>query len=113
MSMVALEGLRPWILQRLTAVYLLLYVFYALAYWLFFDTLTYVHWLAWLADDVNQILLSLFYLSMLIHAWVGIRDVLLDYIKPFLIKLLLLFGVALFLIGSGFWLLKILMMVQV
>lgn len=113
MSMVALEGLRPWILQRLTAVYLLLYVFYAVAYWLFFNTFTYDHWLAWVADDINQILLSLFYLSVLIHSWVGIRDVLLDYIKPFLIRLLLLFGVALFLIGSGFWLLKILMMVQI
>ncbi|MDH5393197.1 MAG: succinate dehydrogenase, hydrophobic membrane anchor protein [Gammaproteobacteria bacterium] len=112
MSMVALEGLRPWILQRLTAVYLLLYVFYVAVYWLFFNSFTYNHWLQWLSDDSNQILLSLFYLSMLIHSWVGIRDVLLDYIKPFLLKLLLLFGVALFLIGSGFWLIKILMMVK-
>ena len=112
MSMVALEGLRPWVLQRLTAAYLVVYVFYALVYWLFFQTFDFDSWQSWISDGVNQILLSLFYLSTLIHAWVGIRDVLLDYIKPFLIRLLLLFSVAVFLIGSGIWLLRILMMVN-
>ena len=113
MSMVALEGLRPWVLQRLTAVYLVVYVIYALIYWLFFQTFTFKSWQGWVSGDVNQILLSLFYLSTFMHAWVGIRDVLLDYIKPFLIRLLLLFAVAVFLIGSAFWLLRILMMVNV
>ena len=112
MSIVALEGLRPWVLQRLTAVYLVVYVIYATVYWLFFKTFSYSQWQLWVADDINQILLSLFYVSVFVHAWVGIRDVLLDYIKPFLIRLLLLFSVAVFLIGSGFWLLRILMMVN-
>lgn len=112
MSMVALEGLRPWVLQRLTAVYLVLYTLYVVAYWMFFAEVNFNNWQAWVATELNQILLGLFYLAVLIHAWVGVRDILLDYIKPFLIKLLLLFAVAVFLIGSGFWLLKILMMVN-
>ena len=112
MSLIALEGLRPWILQRLTAVYLVVYVLYATLYWLLFQSFTFQNWQLWIADDFNQILLSLFYLSVIIHAWVGVRDILLDYIKPFVIRLLLLFAVAVFLIGSGFWLLKILMMVN-
>jgi len=110
--MVALEGLRPWLLQRLTAVYLLIYTIYIVIYWSFINDLGYVSWRNWISSDINQILLGLFYLTLLIHAWVGIRDVLLDYIKPFLLRLMLLFSVALFLIGSGFWLIKILIMVN-
>lgn len=112
MSMVALEGLRPWLLQRLTALYLLIYTAYVVIYWSFFNTITYQSWQQWLAIDFNQILLGLFYLAVLMHAWIGVRDVLLDYIKPFMLRLLLLFVVAIFLIGSGFWLVKILMMVN-
>ena len=112
MSMVALEGLRPWILQRLTAVYLVLYAVYAVVYWMFFADLDFTSWREWVSSELNQISIGLFYLAVLIHAWVGVRDILLDYIKPFLLRLLLLFTVAVFLIGSGFWLLRILMMVN-
>jgi len=112
MSMVALEGLRPWLLQRLTALYLLFYTAYVVVYWSFFNVISYKGWQQWVAADLNQIMLGLFYLAVLIHAWVGVRDVLLDYIKPFMLRLLLLFAVAIFLIGSGFWLIKILMMVN-
>ncbi len=112
MSMVALEGLRPWVLQRLTAVYLVVYTIYVTIFWLFFETFTFDHWRQWVAGDINQILIALFYLSVFVHAWVGVRDILLDYIKPFLIRLLLLFAVAIFLIGSGFWMIRILMMVN-
>ena len=112
MSMVALEGLRPWVLQRLSAVYLVVYVIYALIYWLFFQTATFANWHGWISQDHNQVLLGLFYLAVLMHAWIGMRDILLDYIKPFLLRLLLLFAVAVFLIGSGFWLIKILIVVN-
>ncbi|MDH5423841.1 MAG: succinate dehydrogenase, hydrophobic membrane anchor protein [Gammaproteobacteria bacterium] len=112
MSLVALEGLRPWVLQRLTAVYLVVYAVYVVAYWLIFADLGFDSWRSWVATELNQILLGLFYLAVLIHAWVGVRDILLDYVKPLLLKLMLLFAVAVFLIGSGFWLLKILMMVN-
>ena len=112
MSMVALEGLRPWVLQRLSAVYLVAYVIYALIYWLSFEQATYANWHGWVSQDHNQVLLGLFYLATFIHAWIGVRDILLDYIKPFLLRLLLLFAVAVFLIGSGFWLIKILIVVN-
>lgn len=112
MSMVALEGLRPWILQRLTAVYMTFYVIYALLFWLFFQDFNYNTWVQWISGDINQIMLSLFYLSALMHAWIGMRDILLDYIKPFVLRLFLLFGVGLFLIGTGFWVIKVLTMVN-
>lgn len=112
MSIVALEGLRPWVLQRLTAVYLVVYTIYAIIFWTFFETLNFTNWRQWVADDLNLILLSLFYISIFVHAWVGIRDILLDYIKPFLIRLFLLFTVAVFLIGSGIWMIRILIMVN-
>lgn len=112
MSMVALEGLKPWLFQRLSALYMIFYTVYVLVYWSFFNSLNYTSWYGWLSADLNQILLGLFYLSLLLHAWIGVRDVLLDYIKPFLLRLLLLFAVAVFLLGSAIWLFKILIMVN-
>ena len=113
MTMVALEGLRPWLLQRLTALYMVVYTIYAVVYWTVVSTLSYSNWQRWLADEFNMVLLGLFYLSLLIHAWVGIRDVLLDYIKPLLLRLILLFLVAGSLMGAAIWMMKILLSVNV
>jgi len=112
MTMVALEGLRPWLLQRLTALYMVVYTLYVIVYWSVFNTLSYSSWHGWLVNEINLVLLGLFYLSLLLHAWVGIRDVLLDYIKPLLLRLILLFLVAGFLMGTAIWMMKILLSVN-
>lgn len=113
MSVVVLEGLRPWLIQRLSALYLVIYSVFLVVYWGLIHELNYSSWMAWLSDDIHQVFLSLFYLSMLAHAWVGIRDVLLDYIKPVLLRMLLLFAVAGFLFGCSVWMLKIILSVGV
>lgn len=112
MSMVALEGLRPWILQRITAVYMALYLLYLVIFWSLEPAFTFQVWKHWIINDLNQILLAIFYLSLVMHSWVGIRDILLDYIKPLFLRLVLFCLVALFLLGSILWLFKILMMVK-
>lgn len=112
MSAPALQGLRPWIYQRLTAVYIALYLFYLVYAWFTAEAVGFEPWRAWVTTPLNQIAFALFYFAVLLHAWVGIRDVLLDYVKHFVLRLLLLFTMALVLIGSGVWVLKILLMVN-
>jgi succinate dehydrogenase, hydrophobic membrane anchor protein len=55
---------------------------------------------------------GLFALALLLHAWIGVRDVILDYVKPPALRLALLAAVALFLLANGLWLAGILMEVR-
>ena len=50
----------------------------------------------------------LFVAALLIHAWVGIRDIILDYVHPFGARLVVLSLFALMLITSGLWAARVL-----
>jgi succinate dehydrogenase / fumarate reductase membrane anchor subunit len=57
--------------------------------------------------------LLLFIPLLLAHAWVGIRDVLIDYVKPIAVRIGLLALFALLFLASGLWALQALILVQV
>ncbi len=74
------QGMRAWLLQRLTAVYLLWYgIFFG-----FYISQSPVHgfesWRALFIHPVSNIATAVFFYSLLYHAWVGIRDILIDYV---------------------------------
>ena len=103
------SGLRAWTIQRLTAIYMLAFVFYAGIAWLTRESASFEMWHAWIAHPLNNIAVGLFILSLLFHAWVGSRDIILDYVKPFSFRMMKLTSLALFLIAMGLWALKILL----
>ena len=49
-----------------------------------------------------------FFLSLLYHAWIGLKDIILDYIHPQFWRLSSLASVAFILLGAGIWLFSIL-----
>ncbi|MES9874507.1 MAG: succinate dehydrogenase, hydrophobic membrane anchor protein [Candidatus Sedimenticola sp. PURPLELP] len=100
------SGLRAWALQRISAVYLGLYLVYFLGYLLISPPESYEAWRSWVGDPWGSMAMLLFFTSLLLHAWVGVRDVLIDYIHPMMIRvvLLTLFGIGL--IGSSFGIAK-------
>ena len=53
-----------------------------------------------------------FFAALLLHMWVGLRDVLLDYAKPAGLRHLLLGGVAGSLFGNAVWVVLILARLQ-
>jgi len=55
----------------------------------------------------------LFWLALLLHGWVGIRDVLMDYISIFALRLLLLSLFGLFFIAMFVWSVSVLLGVVV
>ena len=59
---------------------------------------TYAVWKMWFAHGVVRIAWALFILSILLHAWVGLRSIYMDYLHPlwlrFSITLLTVFGLA-------------------
>jgi len=95
------------VLQRITAVYLGLYLIYILGFMTFSPPESYEAWRAWVANPVVSFTLLLFFVSLFVHAWVGVRDVLIDYVHPFMIRVTLLSIFGFGLIGSGLWVAKV------
>jgi len=108
-----LQGLRPWIIQRISAVVIAVFTIYFALTLLFANPLTVSDWPRWLASPVNNIGMGLFLVAILWHAWIGVRDVVLDYIHNVVIRMLVLTIVSSVLLGSGFWGVKTLFLVVV
>jgi len=104
-----LTGLRAWVLQRASAVYLLLFVLFMPVVVIFKRLDSVDAWQAFIYSPVVTITWILFFASLFLHAWVGIRDVLIDYVHSFAIRALLLSVLAIYLMAMMFWILKILL----
>jgi len=103
MSAPGLQGLRPWIIQRISAVFIAVYIVYFAAAVFLVNPLSAENWANWVAWPGNNIAMGLFIVALLWHAWIGIRDVVLDYIPSVVARMLVLTVVASVLVGSGFW----------
>ncbi len=101
------SGLRAWILQRITAVYLTVYTLFLIGLFLFDPPSSHAAWQSWMDSPFTTAPLLLYCLAILLHAWVGIRDVIVDYVKPFIVRVVMLSLFGLGLIGSGLWLMKV------
>ena len=95
-------GLIEWLIQRLTAVYLVLFVI-VLVFVAGKHTAGYAEWSSWFAQPVVRWAWMLFYISALWHGWIGLRSIFLDYIKPFWLRLSLTLGAALLLFVQLMW----------
>jgi len=92
------SGLRPWLLQRLSAVYLAAFTVYLLIHFSLRPSADYQAWKQWLASPAVSIGAALFFLALLLHVWVGLRDILMDYVQPVALRL---FGSAALALGLG------------
>lgn len=96
-------GLRDWLGQRVTAVIMAVYTVVIGAIMLFGAPGGYGEWKALFSGRIMQLATLLFTASLLYHAWVGIRDVLMDYIKPAAVRFALQIGVILSLVVYMGW----------
>lgn len=74
------SGLSDWIIQRVTAMVVLIYVLFITGYLLINSDLQYDQWLALNGLLPMKILNVVTVLSIAIHAWIGLWAVLTDYI---------------------------------
>jgi succinate dehydrogenase / fumarate reductase membrane anchor subunit len=82
-------GLADWIAQRLTAVVMIAYTALWLIILLWNGGLDYPQWKALWAHDGFRAASFLFMVCLLWHAWVGVRNISIDYVKPFAIRIAL------------------------
>jgi succinate dehydrogenase / fumarate reductase membrane anchor subunit len=109
-SVYVLHGLKPWLLQRVSAVYIAVFVFYSVFSLATAGNTGYLQWREWLFHPLNTIAVGLFTIALLLHAWVGMRDIILDYVHSTLIRMMAFILVVAVLIASGLWSAKILLL---
>ncbi len=107
MSAPGLQGLRPWIIQRISAAYIAVFIVYFGASLLIARPLASADtWSDWVGYPGNNLALALFLVALLWHAWIGIRDVVLDYVHNVVSRMLVLTLVITVIFGSGLWALR-------
>ena len=75
-------GLGDWLAQRITGLMMAIYSVIVLAYFLSQPAATYPSWKALFERGWMRVATLLFAVSLAWHAWVGMRDILMDYVKP-------------------------------
>jgi succinate dehydrogenase / fumarate reductase membrane anchor subunit len=74
-------GLRDWLAQRITAIVMAVYLVVIAWVLLSKSPVTYDAWRGLFAQGWMRIATLLFAVSLAWHAWVGLRDIIMDYIK--------------------------------
>lgn len=101
------NGLRDWLLQRVSAVYLAVYFLTLFFYICCGHGMDYASWHATFHTLWVQLATSLAVLLIMIHSWIGIWTVTTDYLKCTVLRLSIQVLVGLFLISQLFWGFKI------
>jgi len=101
-------GWRDWLSQRVTAVVMLLYTLLVFAIVIWNGGLDYSVWKSVFANHAFRLATFLFMIALAFHAWVGVRNILMDYIKPAGWRLSLQTIVICVLIGYMGWTIEVL-----
>jgi len=101
-------GLRGWIVQRLSAVIMTLYLLLFIGILLAQRPGEYNAWREVFGGQPMKLATLLFVLSLLAHSWVGMRDILMDYARPTSLRFALEAIVAVLLLAWAGWAVQIL-----
>lgn len=104
----ARHGLRDWLVQRITAVLLAIYTVVFVGILLICPPQNYGEWRALFENQPMRVATFLFFVSVFWHAWIGVRDILMDYVKPTSARFGLEIVVAVLLVGYTGWAIRIL-----
>lgn len=104
----AVSGLRAWLVQRVSAVFMLFFIIFLLTHFVVDPPRSYLAWHDWMLSPGINVIASVFAAALLAHAWVGVRDVVMDYVHPIAVRVLVLSSLALYLMGLGAWVARIL-----
>ncbi len=101
-------GLRDWLVQRVTAAVMALYTLLFALVVVAAQPTDYARWTALFSGQAMKLATFLFFVSLFLHAWVGMRDILMDYAKPLSVRLALQIVVVVLLVAWAGWAIQIL-----
>ena len=102
-------GFRDWLSQRVTAGLMALFTLIVLAQVIFSrGPIGYDKWAGIFAPQWMKVLTFTVIAALLYHAWVGMRDVCMDYVQPVMARLLLQIFTIVWLVGCTGWAIQVL-----
>ena len=101
-------GLRDWMAQRATALLMALFTIVLLVQVLLPGELGYERWAGIFAQQWMKFLTFALIISLAYHAWVGVRDIWMDYVKPVGVRLALHVFTLVWLVGCAGWAIQVL-----
>jgi len=101
-------GVGNFLLQRLTALILVVFVAILAVRVVAAGPLDYVAWASLFVPIWMKVLTLVALLALLYHAWIGMKDIWMDYVKPVSVRLTLQTLTALWLLACAVWSVQIL-----
>jgi succinate dehydrogenase / fumarate reductase, membrane anchor subunit len=101
-------GLRDWLSQRVTAALMALFTLAVIVQVLLPGDMGYDKWAGMFSRQWMKALTFVVIVSLLIHVWVGMRDIWMDYVKPVAVRLLLQVFTLVWLVGCAGWAVQVL-----
>lgn len=105
---VAHEGLRDWVIQRLSAIIMAVYSVGLISYILMTPELSFAEWHGLFSETWMKVFTLLFVLALAMHAWIGMWTIFTDYVKNYVLRAVLSVGTILMLVACFLWALMIL-----
>ena len=102
-------GLRDWLAQRVTGLLMALFTVVLLVQVLLIKgPIGYEQWAGIFAQQWMKFITFGLWIALAYHAWVGMREIFMDYIKPVGLRLVMQVGVLVWLVGCLGWGLQVL-----
>jgi succinate dehydrogenase / fumarate reductase, membrane anchor subunit len=101
-------GMRDWLSQRVTAALMALFTLVLLVQLLLPGRLGYDKWAGIFAAQWMKVLTFSVIVALGWHAWVGVRDIWMDYVKPVGLRLTLQVATIVWLVGCMGWAVQVL-----
>lgn len=97
------NGLKDWLIQRVSAVYLLVYVAFIFGFLLMNQPFDYYKWQDLFSLTSMQVATILAIFLLILHAWIGLWTVTTDYLKCTVLRLSLQILIFVYLAAQFFW----------
>lgn len=88
---------------------MLAFILYLLAHFLLDAPRSHTAWQAWMLSPATSISAAVFMAALFLHLWVGVRDVILDYIHPPALRIVSLTMLGFCLLAMSAWACRILL----
>lgn len=105
-------GLKDWLAQRVTAIIMAIYTIILLVKFFMASEFSYEAWSAMFAEQWFKLVTFVVLIALFYHAWIGVRDIWMDYVKPVSVRLFLQVASLLWLVGCAGWAVQILWRIQ-
>ena len=100
-------GVKDWLAQRVTAVIMVIYTATLVLAFLTGQNFTYEGWAGLFAQQWFKLVTAVTLIGLFYHAWVGMRDVWMDYVRALGLRLVLQIATIAWLIGCAVWSIQI------